>query len=171
MSTSAKIVFSAAMASLLAGCATLPDGPSVLALPGNGKNFEQFRADDAVCRQYATAQIGGKSANQVGADSFAKSAALTTAVGATVGALADGGRGAGTGAAAGLALGSAIGSSESQASSYGAQRRYNYAYVQCMYAKGNLVPVSGTMQSSNSTGYRETTVYPPPPPPGYNRPY
>lgn len=29
---------------LLAGCATVPSGPSVLVLPGSGKTFEQFQA-------------------------------------------------------------------------------------------------------------------------------
>ena len=37
----------------------MPTGPSVMALPGTGKNFDQFRADDASCRQFAYAQIGG----------------------------------------------------------------------------------------------------------------
>jgi hypothetical protein len=30
------------------GCATVPRGPSVKVLPGSGKTFEQFQADDAV---------------------------------------------------------------------------------------------------------------------------
>ena len=42
----------------LAGCATIPTGPSVMVLPGQGKPFEQFQADDAVCRQWASAQVG-----------------------------------------------------------------------------------------------------------------
>jgi hypothetical protein len=52
----------AASAVLLAGCVTIPDGPAVMVLPGSTKTFDQFRADDADCRGYATAQIGGKSA-------------------------------------------------------------------------------------------------------------
>ena len=32
---------------LLAGCASLPSGPSVMSLPGSRKNFDEFRADDA----------------------------------------------------------------------------------------------------------------------------
>ena len=33
---------------LLVGCAVAPpSGPSVMALPGSGKNFDQFRYDDA----------------------------------------------------------------------------------------------------------------------------
>jgi len=41
---------------LLGGCTTVPVAPSVMALPGSGKSLEQFHADDAVCRQWATQQ-------------------------------------------------------------------------------------------------------------------
>jgi len=44
---------------LLAGCASTPSGPGVLVLPGSGKSFDQFRADEQECRQYAQAQIAG----------------------------------------------------------------------------------------------------------------
>ena len=41
----------------LGACAAVPpSGPSVMALPGNGKSFEQFRADDAACREYASSR-------------------------------------------------------------------------------------------------------------------
>ena len=40
---------------LLAGCASAPSGPSVMALPGSAKSFDEFRADDAGCRQFAAA--------------------------------------------------------------------------------------------------------------------
>lgn len=43
--------------SLLAGCSTLPDGPGVLVLPGTGKDFEHFRADDTYCQQTAMGQL------------------------------------------------------------------------------------------------------------------
>ena len=39
---------------LLAGCETLPRGPTVTAQPGSGRSPEDFRADDAACRQYAS---------------------------------------------------------------------------------------------------------------------
>jgi outer membrane PBP1 activator LpoA protein len=38
---------------LLAGCATVPSGPSVMALPGSAKSASDFSADDAACRQLA----------------------------------------------------------------------------------------------------------------------
>jgi len=45
-------------------------------------------------------------------------------------------------------------------SSYEAQRRYDASYIQCMYAKGHQVPVSGRYsQPTQSAPY-----YPPPPP-------
>jgi hypothetical protein len=160
-----KSTISITLAALLAGCATVPTGPSVMALPGSGKTFQQFRMDDAACRQYALAQIGGKTAAQAGNESFVNSAALGTVVGtvvgAAIGAAANGGRGAGVGAAGGLAMGSMIGSGEAQASAYDAQDRYDIAYIQCMYANGERVPVSGmtTEQPAGGSGY-----YPPPPP-------
>lgn len=42
----------------LAGCATVPAGPSVLVLPGTGKSIEQFRTDDAACRLMAAQPQG-----------------------------------------------------------------------------------------------------------------
>jgi hypothetical protein len=37
---------------LLGACSTMPSGPSVLALPGEGKNFDVFHNDDLACRQF-----------------------------------------------------------------------------------------------------------------------
>jgi hypothetical protein len=37
-----------------------------MVLPGTEKSFDQFRIDDAVCRQFAFEQIGGASAQQAG---------------------------------------------------------------------------------------------------------
>ena len=42
---------------LLSSCSTMPSGPSVLVLPGTGKDFAQFHHDDVICRQFAHAQI------------------------------------------------------------------------------------------------------------------
>jgi hypothetical protein len=43
----------------VAGCATMPTGPSVMVVPGPEKPFEVFQADDKACRQWALQQIGG----------------------------------------------------------------------------------------------------------------
>ena len=58
---------------LLAGCATEPSGPGVLVLPGAGKTFEQFREEDAVCRNYAQDRVG-TTPEQAADDSVASSA-------------------------------------------------------------------------------------------------
>jgi hypothetical protein len=83
---------------LLAACARMPTGPSVLVLAGSGKTLEQFNADDATCRQQAAQEIQTTKGGQVPA-----------------------------------------------------QRRYDMAYMQCMYAKGHQIPVPGT-RSSNPVG-------------------
>jgi hypothetical protein len=69
---------------LLAACARVPSQPGIAALPGSAKNADEFRADDAACRQAAAieAKATGK-------------------------------------------------------------WRYDMTYLQCMYAKGNQIPVPG----------------------------
>jgi len=42
---------------LLSACSTIPSGPSVLVLPGSGKNFDQFHNDDLACRQLIHTQL------------------------------------------------------------------------------------------------------------------
>ncbi len=157
----------------LAACTTIPTGPSVMVMPGTGKSFEQFRADDALCRQFALGQAGGATANQTAIESGVKSAAVGAAVGAVAGAAMGGHQGAGVGAGVGLLAGSAAGANAGQASGYGAQRRYDHAYIQCMYAKGQRVPVSGQM-APGPAGYAPhppANIHaPPPPPPGYPPP-
>ncbi len=128
----------------LAGCVVLPPaGPSLQALPGSRLSFEQFQMDDAACRQYATAQIGGRSATEAAQESQAASAVAGTAIGAATGAAFGGSsEAAAVGAGIGLLTGAMAGWSSSEASYYAAQRRYDGAYYQCMYARGHRVPVS-----------------------------
>ena len=163
---------------LVAGCASVPTGPSVMALPGAGKNFEQFRSDDAECRQYAQMQVGGD-ANQAATDAGLRSAAIGTAVGAVAGAIIGGHQGAGAGAGTGLIVGSMAGTGAAQSSAHATQRNYDNAYVQCMYAKGEQVPVSASMARSRAQAPVDRAApaapagasYPPPPPPsGYPPP-
>ena len=148
---------------VLAGCVVVPTGPSRMSLPGTGKSFDQFRADDYDCRNYATAQIGGASSTQAASDSGVASAAVGTAIGAAAGALIDGSSGAAAGAGVGLLAGALIGSSTAYSSGYAVQHRYDIAYTQCMYAKGHKVPVSGNFASAQERPVRRST--PPPPPP------
>lgn len=160
------ISVSALAALLLGGCVTVPPpGPSVMALPGTGKNFDQFRADDASCRQYADTQNRGATAGAAAVDSGLQSAAVGTAVGALAGAAIGGSNGAGAGAGAGLAIGALAGTGTAQSSAYGMQKRYDQAYVQCMYAKGHRVPVSGAYAAQNPPRQRSAAAPSPPPPP------
>lgn len=95
---------------LLSGCATVPEGPSSVALPGTGKSVEEFRAADAACRQHALDAAAGKGAGD-------------------------------------------------------AQHRYDSAYVQCMYAAGHRVPISGRMiapDADPATPPRDSQYAPPP---------
>ncbi len=153
----------------IGGCATMPTGPSVMALPGSGKSFGQFRSDDAMCRQYAQEQLG--ITPQQSADrSAVASAATGTALGAAAGALMGGDRGAAVGAGAGLLMGGLTGSEASQESAYNAQHRYNNYYIQCMYANGHLVPMPSHMLMKTIEPEVAAPVAPAPtaptPPPG-----
>ena len=150
---------------LLGACVSMPKGPSVMVLPGTGKSFDQFRYDDVECRDFASVQIGGGSPSDAAADSMAKSAAVGTVVGAAAGAALGGRSGAAAGAGGGLLIGTAAGAGAGETSAYGLQRRYDYAFIQCMYAKGHKVPVSGRLTSAPPAGPSYTPPPPPPPPP------
>lgn len=153
---------------LLTACISIPDGPSVTSLPGRGKNFDQFRAEDLDCRQYATNAIGGTSPNAAQTESAVKSGAVGAAVGGLAGAAIGGHHDAAAGAGVGLLMGAMAGSAAAASSGYDLQRRYDSAYVQCMYAKGNQVPMAAPRRPAE---YRRG-YYPPspvvdyPPPPG-----
>ena len=143
-----RVIASSCMAALLlAGCVALPVAPTVMALPGSAKGLDQFRADDDYCRAYAQARIGGPA--QVASGNAAASAAAGTALGAAAGALigsasGNAGAGAAVGAGTGLLFGSAYGADPYGYSYYALQQQYDAAYVQCMYAHGNRVPVRGS---------------------------
>jgi hypothetical protein len=159
-------LLSLAVAASLTGCATVPTGPSVRVLPGTGKPFEQFQVDDAACRQWATRSVGGSPADAA-AESTVSGAAIGTVAGAAAGALLGAAAGnpavgAAAGAGAGLLTGTAAGASASYGYAGEAQRRYDVAYQQCMYSKGNRVPVA--LRAARPSRY------PPPPPPARSQP-
>ena len=179
---STKVTFGLMAIFILGGCASIPTGPSRMALPGTGKTFDQFRFDDAECQRYAFEQIGGKTAENAANEAAVRSATVGTIVGAAADAAIDGSSGAGVGAGVGLLLGSAIGADSGQRSAYGTQRQYDNAYIQCMYARGHKVPVSAEMAQilreapasyappKNADGRAIPAPppgNPPPPPPGY----
>ncbi|HEY2132043.1 MAG TPA: glycine zipper family protein [Acetobacteraceae bacterium] len=134
----------AAVLSLGACAVPPPSGPSIAAMPGSGKSYEAFQADDAACRYAANQQSGGAQAAQAGTNAAVGSAVVGTALGAAAGALIGAGAGAaGTGAAvgagAGLLTGSAVGANGAQYSAADLQRNYDTVYSQCMFAHGNTV--------------------------------
>lgn len=148
---------------LLGACATVPTGPSVLVLPGSGRSLDQFRTDDAACRQYADYQTGR--ATQSATDTAAASAVLGTAIGAVAGAAIGGRSGAAVGAGTGLLFGTAAGTANAQGGSRLTQHQYDNTYVQCMYAQGHRVPVPAGMTAPGSPP-ASAAAMPPPPPPG-----
>ena len=129
----------------LSACAVAPpQGPSVMALPPQGKPFEAFQQDDYVCRGFASGQTGGVDAQQAATNAAVGSAAVGTVVGAGLGAAigaaaGNPGIGAAIGAGTGLAAGSSIGAGNAAAAGGNLQARYDIAYTQCMYSKGNTV--------------------------------
>jgi hypothetical protein len=149
----------------LSGCATIPTGPSVMVLPPPGKPFEQFQFDDSVCRQWAGQQAGGAPAdiaNQNVATSAVVGTLLGAGLGAAIGAASGNpGVGAAIGAGSGALGGTLVGVNSGYAAGWQVQRRYDMAYQQCMYAKGNQIP--GVVRTSRQ-GYPAPP--PPPPPPG-----
>ena len=148
----------------LSGCATVPTGPSMMVLPAQGKPFEVFQAEDAICRQWASQQAGvtpGQAATQSGVSSAVIGTVLGAGLGAAIGAAAGNPAiGAAIGAGSGALGGTLYGVGASQAAAGSVQWQYDIAYEQCMYAKGNQIPV--VMQSPQP---RYTPPPPPPPPP------
>jgi len=136
---------------LLGGCVTQPMGPTVAVMPAPNKPFEVFQQDQAVCGQYAYEQTAG------GAQQANNQQVLTgvvgTAIGAGLGAAIGGGRGAAIGAGSGALAGTLVGAGPAQQAQMSLQQRYDLAYSQCMYSRGNQVP-----------GF-QPAYYPPPPMP------
>lgn len=106
-------------AAALSACASTPppppSTPAVMALPGSGKSWDDFRWDDRDCRHFARVQFDPSTVDQP-----------STPV----------------------------------------QRHYDMVYQQCMYAKGNKIPMTGQPVLRPA----RQAAPPPPPPPGYLRP-
>lgn len=152
-------LLAALVATSLLGCAQMPAGPTAQVMPGPNKPFEVFVADDKLCRDWAHSRIGGPGSDAAG-QRFAAATTTGVVLGAAAGALIGGNHaGAGVGAALGGMTGAAVGSDQSHYTAGSAQRRYDIAYQQCMYAKGNQVPGVGY------AGYRTAPAPVPPAPP------
>ena len=162
-----RVVYCSALL-MFSGCMTTgPIGPRVAVMPAPGKPFEVFAAEEHLCRQYAEQSIG-LSPDAAASKNFAGSAVAGAAIGTVAGALLGGREGAPVGAAVGLVAGSSAGSNQAAYSSRDAQWRYDNAYTQCMYAKGNQIPgyhyqlQQQIPPPSPNTGYRQAAPYPPP---------
>jgi hypothetical protein len=162
------------MLALAACTAAPPSGPTVVAMPGPGKDFATFQQDDAMCRGYAQSQM--PEAGQVAANTQNNSVATAaggTLIGAAAGAAlgaagGNAGLGAAIGAGAGLLGGASVAGGNTQATADSLQGRYDVSYAQCMVGHGESI-----QQPPPGPGYG---YYAPPPgyyapPPGYYRPY
>jgi len=122
-----------------------------------GQQIGDAKLDASEAKRDADYQVAGgvNAANNraVGA------AVIGTGLGLALGAATGDGNAATAGAIAGGAVGASIGAGASDEANYSIQRRYDIAYAQCMYSKGNQVP-----------GYARPRTLPPPPPPGRNGP-
>ena len=172
MVTVNRIVMCALMI-VVAGCATMPQGPSVMVVPAQGKPFPTFREEDANCRKWAEQSVGISPA-EIRDQNTASGAGVGALAGAAAGALlgsASGhmGAGAAIGAGTGLLMGSAVGSDAGRVSGREAQRRYDIAYSQCMVSYGNQV-VNQAKPAPVYYPRRRVIVVPAEPPPVYYAP-
>lgn len=168
-----SMILAAGLALALGGCATAPTAPNVMVLPGSQKSPDQFQADANFCQQQAQTLLANDA--QAANNQAVANAAIGTVVGAVAGALIGQGSynpsaAAGWGAGTGLLIGSTVGGGNSQAASYSMQQRFDIAYVQCMYQRGNQVP--GQVSYRRQAVVMPAPSQPPPnyPPPNYPPP-
>jgi hypothetical protein len=137
-----KATAGAILALALAGCAQSPTSATVSVMPGPGKTFQAFQADQGYCNQVAQSQVANAGnpnrSTLLGAGGGALGGAALGAAGGAIGGNA--GAGAAIGALSGLVLGTAGGALSSNNQQASSQRLFNTAYAQCMYARGNNVP-------------------------------
>lgn len=137
-----------------AGCATTPTSPRVLVLPGAKKSLAQFQGDDTACRRWAGQQLDAAVNEPASAATRAGTEPATAPPLAAFGAAA-----------------------VVQRDHWSSQDRYDVAYLQCMYASGNRVPIPrGFVTADPTTAARPQGLpatippppegIPPPPPPG-----
>jgi len=132
-----------AIALLLAGCAQTPMGPTVNVMPGPGKPFDVFAADQATCKGYAQNAVQGQAdaANNQAVGTGVVGTLVGAGLGAAIGAAAgNAGAGAAIGAGAGAATGGGIGAQNNSMAQMSIQQQYDNAYSQCMYSHGDQVP-------------------------------
>jgi hypothetical protein len=153
MRKSTTVILGIAALGLLAGCAMQPVGPTVRVFPAPYKPFEVFQQDQYECGQYASSQVAGM-ADRANNRALG-TAAIGTALGLALGAATGDGHAATFGGVAGAAVGGTIAADQSERAGFSLQRRYDIAFAQCMYSRGNQVP-----------GFQRSAAPPPPPPDG-----
>jgi hypothetical protein len=157
MRKSATMILGIGTLGLLAGCAMQPVGPTVSVFPAPYKPFEVFQQDQYECGQYAGSQVAGMA--EKANNRALGSAAIGTALGLALGAATGDGHAATFGGVTGAAIGGTIGADQSERAGFSLQRRYDIAFAQCMYSRGNQVP-----------GFQRSAAPPPPPPEGLGGP-
>ena len=163
-----------AVVPLLGACVTVPGGPSVMVLPGSGKPFEVFQADDDSCRQWASHQIGAGPNELVAGGAVERCDYRNPAWRGARRRHRRRSRQSGPWArpwVPGVVCSSARPRAPMRMSQTGMsmQQRYDTAYTQCMYAKGNQIPTAASW-APRRTGYAAPPPPPPPPPPPANAP-
>ena len=103
-----KTIASSMLIGLLAGCTTMPSGPSTLALPGQNTTEVHFRQDEKACRTFGHQELLNTPHKPQTLDE--------------------------------------------------AQLHFDINYLQCMYTKGHLIPISGEILT-DKTG---SAMTPPP---------
>lgn len=160
----------------LSACVVAPSTPRYQALPGSRMSYEQFRYDDAQCREVAFAQSGWRGPAEAAQESAVASTVLGTVLGAVAGAAIGGNsNSAGVGAGIGMLAGASAGVGAADSSYHLTQRSFEAAYYPCMYARGHKVPSSGVGRSASyaQPSYAQPSYAPPPPPSSgaYQPPY
>lgn len=149
----------------LSACAVPPpSGPTLMALPPQGKDFALFQREDMACQRNAGLAIGYVDPSQA-TNAAVGSAVVGTAVGAAAGALigaaaGNPGAGAAIGAGAGLVTGSAVGANAAAGTGYEMQAQFDTVYAQCMTAYGNTIQAGPARAAS--IPYYAGSYYPAP---------
>ena len=154
-SAGGHVFVAAALATMLAGCAATPMGPTVQSMPGPGKTFDAFQADNNTCKAFAADQVRGQAeaSNQRTAGTVAVGTVLGAGLGAAVGgAYGNAGAGAAVGAALGATTGTMYGANSGANDQAMIQQQYDNAYSQCMYARGEQVPGYAPVAVAAPTG-------------------
>lgn len=128
---------------LLAACAGIPSGPQVAVMPAPGKPLDLFAQEDRQCRNYADQALGIPARGSAPANASTPN---------------------NTPAGSDSPKSPASTSNTATYSGSDAQRRYDIAYQQCMYAKGNQLPGYGYRRPAAAPSGGTPYYYPPPPP-------